>query len=93
MGDKIPAKIKPALDAGLNMAIPYTFTKLLLQKRDQQSSVIQTLLIQILLHLLRGKNQRSNDNWRVARAVVARDKRAERISSKNDALAKNNAQL
>ena len=40
-----------------------------------------------------GKKSRPDDNWRVARVVVSRDKKVERISSKRDDLAKNNVAL
>ena len=40
-----------------------------------------------------GKRQRSHNNWRVARAVVACAKTVEQMLSKNDALAKSNASL
>ena len=37
--------------------------------------------------------KRSDDNWRVARAVLSRDKNIEQLSLKRDALAKSNVAL
>ena len=92
MGAQIQAKTSAVSDTVINKARPFYCTKLLIKKRGKQLIMILIVLIQTLMNLLQ-KKERSDNNWRSARGIVARDKKVEIVFLQRDALAKSNVSL
>ena len=92
MGAQIQAKTSAVSDTDINKEITFNCTKLLLKKRGKQPILVLIVLIQTLMNLLQ-KKERSDNNWRSARGIVARDKKVERVFLQWDALDKSNVSL